>query len=82
MWCSGAGQNSLLRYYTIVATFLQICLHLFGIQTKGVWQMAVIKKRVQMYDSQRKAWVKYDTRTGAIMQIKHDGKPFSRIRKV
>ena len=44
--------------------------------------MAVIKKRVQMYDSQRKAWVKYDTRTGAIMQIKHDGKPFSRIRKV
>ncbi len=40
-----------------------------------------MKDRVQMYDTQRKAWVKYNTRTGAVMQVKRDGKPFKGIRK-
>ncbi len=44
-------------------------------------QKEFMKDRVQMYDMQRKAWVKYNTCTGAVMQVKRDGKPFRRIRK-
>ena len=40
-----------------------------------------MKDRIQMFDAQRNQWVKYDTRTGASMQVKRNGKPFRRIRK-
>lgn len=40
----------------------------------------LMKNRVQIYDAKRKTWVKYDTVTGAVMQIKKDSKPFKRIR--
>jgi len=40
-----------------------------------------MKDRIQMYDARRNCWVKYDTRTGTVMQIKMNGKPFRRIRK-
>ena len=40
-----------------------------------------MKDRIQMFDAQRNQWVKYDTRTGAAMQVKRNGKPFRRIRK-
>ena len=41
-----------------------------------------MKDRIQMFDAQRNQWVKYDTRTGAAMQVKRNGKPFRRIRKL
>ena len=38
-----------------------------------------MKDRVQIYDQQRRAWVKYNAKTGAFMQIKKDAEPFRRV---
>ncbi len=38
-----------------------------------------MKDRVQIYDQQRRAWVKYNAKTGAFMQIKKDPEPFRRV---
>ena len=40
-----------------------------------------MKDRCQIFDTERRRWVKYDASTGSIMQIKRDQKPFARIRK-
>ena len=40
-----------------------------------------MKNRCQIYNRSLRRWVKFDTSTGSMMQVKRDPSPFARIRK-